>query len=165
MTSSIPFTHPLNTHMTIQTPSSLVDSSLYSYEVSLVSASFKCCLFFTGWLFMSLVIFLLLIHIFIYDIKIYGSDFNSIYHSDLLIHQFYPVAHPFTIMDLYNHGDTIPLVFAAPYDNNYDISESLKPHFRIRKVLHQFERKIYDIVHHFATIQGTDCIESFTFWE
>ena len=96
------------------------------------------------------------------DINIYGSNFKSIYHSNLLIHQFYPVAHPFPTMALYTHGDTINLVFAAPYDNIPDISEYFKPHFRIGKVLHQFERKIHVLVHHFAAIQGTDYIEFFT---
>ena len=99
------------------------------------------------------------------DLNIYGSDFKSIYHSDLLIHQFYPVAHPFTTMALYTHVETIPLVFVSPYDNNYDISESIKPHFRIGKVLYQFGRKICGLVHHFVAIQGTDCIEYFTLWE
>ena len=30
---------------------------------------------------------------------------------------------------------------------------------------HQFERNIHGLAHHFAFIQGTDCIESFTLWE
>ena len=68
-------------------------------------------------------------------------------------------------MDAYTRGDTIPLVFATPYDINSNISESIKPHFRIGKALHQFGRKIYGLGNHFAAIQGTDYIESFTLWE
>ena len=162
MTSSIPFTHPLNTPKTIQTPSSLVDSSLDSYAVSLFSVGFKVCLFFIGWLAMSLVIFGLLLHMFGSDLNIYGLDFKSIYHSYLLIYQFYPAAHHFPIMALYTHGDTIPLVFTTPCDNTSDILDYFKHHFRMGTVLHQFERKIHGIVHQFAGVQGTNCIESFT---
>ena len=87
------------------------------------------CLFSTSWLSMSLLIFGILLHMFGYNINIYGLHFKSIYPLDLLIHQFYPVAHPFPTMAMYTHGETIPLVFAAPHENNYDVSKSLKPHF------------------------------------
>ena len=50
---SIPSTIPLNNPNTIQTPNSLVDSSLVSYAVLLISNGFKSCLFFTGWLSMT----------------------------------------------------------------------------------------------------------------
>ena len=78
ITSSIPSTIPLNTPNTIQTSSSLVDSSLESYAMSLVYVGFKSCLFFTGWLSMTLVIFGILLHMFGYVLNIYGSDFKSI---------------------------------------------------------------------------------------
>ena len=133
-TSSIPFTHPLNTPKTIQTPSSLVDSLLDSYVVLIIFVCFKSCLFFTSCFYMKLVIFVIILHMFGSDINIYFLYFKSIYHSYLLIHQFYPVARHFFIMALYNHGDIIPLVFATPYDNNSDISESFNPNFRNRKV-------------------------------
>jgi len=68
-------------------------------------------------------------------------------------------------MALYTHGDTIPLVFYSPYDNNFDISDSFHPHFKIGKVLQQFEKKMHGSFHHFAAIKATDCIEIFTFWE
>ena len=139
---SIPSTIPLNTPKTIQTPSSQVDSSLVSYALLLILNGFKSCLFLIGWLYMILVIIVIILHMFGSDINIYDSDFKSIYHSDLLIHQFYPVAQHFPTIALYTHGDTIPMVFSTPYDNNYDISKFLLPHFRIGKVLHQFERKI-----------------------
>ena len=48
MTSSIPFTHPLNTPKTIQTPSLVFDSLLDSYAVLLISVGFRSCLFFHG---------------------------------------------------------------------------------------------------------------------
>ena len=133
--------------------------------MSLVFVGFKSCLFFTGWLSMSLVIFFLLLHILGSHIKIYGSYFKSIYHSNLLIHRFYLVAHPFPTRALYTHGDTIPLVFSDPYDNISYISDYFQPHFKIWKVLHQVERKFHGLVHHFAAIQGTSCIEFLTLWE
>ena len=165
MESSIPFTHPLNAPNTIQTPSSLVDSLLDSYAVLLISASFKSCLFFTGWLFMALVIFGIFLHMFGFDLNIYGSYFKSIYHLDLHIHQFSAVTHLFPTMALCSHGDTIPLVLLTPYDNNSDHSESFQPRFIIGKVLQQFEKKIHCSFHHFVAIQGTDCNEFFTLWE
>ena len=158
ITSSIPFTHPLNTPNTIQTPSSLVDSLLDSYVMSLISVGFKSCLFFTSQLSMKLVIFGLMLHMFGSYIRIYGSYFKSIYHSYLPIHQSYPVAQPFSTIALYTHRDNTPLAFSPPYDNTFDISESLHHHFRTGKVLQQFERKIRGPFHHFATTQGIDCI-------
>ena len=138
MTSFIPVTHPLNTPKTIQTLSSLFDSLLDSYAMLLIFVGFKSCLFFTGWLSMKLVIFLIMLHMFGSDLSIYGSNIKSIksiYHSDLQIHQFSSVAHHFPTMALYSHGDTIPLVFSATYDNIYNILYSFKSHFRIWKVL------------------------------
>ena len=42
---SIPYTIPMNTLKTIQTPSSLVDSSLVSYAVLLISNGFNLVYF------------------------------------------------------------------------------------------------------------------------
>ena len=121
MTSYIPYTIPINTPKTIQNPISLLDSSLVSYAVLLISNGFKICLFFNGWLSMTLVIIGLILHMFGYFLNTYGSYLKSIHHSNSYTHQFSPIAHPFPIMALYPHGDTTPLVFAAPYDNIYDI--------------------------------------------
>ena len=73
MTSSIPSTTPLNTPKTIQTPSSLADSSLVSYAVLLISNGFKSCLFSTGWLYMTLVIIGIILHMFGSFLNTYGS--------------------------------------------------------------------------------------------
>ena len=121
MTPSIPSTIPLNNTKTIQNPCLLVDSSLVSYVVLLILHGLKSCLSFTGWLFMKLVIFGFMLHMFESDLNIYGLDLNSIYPLDLHIHQFSPVAHHFPTLAPYPHGDTKPLVFVAPYDNIYDI--------------------------------------------
>ena len=49
------------------------------------------------------------------------------------------------------------------------ILESFHPHIRSGKVLHQTGRKICDPHHHFAAIQGTDCVTVclvfYTLWE
>ena len=153
MTLSIPFTNPMNTPKTIQTPSSLVDSSLVSYAVLLISNGFKSCLFFTSWLSMTLFIIGIILHMFGFFLNTYGSDLNSILHLDFYTHQFSLVAHPFPNMSLYPHGDTIPLVLSTPYDNSYDVSGSFHPHLIIGKVIQQFQNKIHGPFHHFAVIQ------------
>ena len=104
MTPSIPSTIPFNTPKTIQTPSSLVDSSLVSYAVLLISNGSKSCLFFNGWI----------------CPNAYGSDPKSIHHSYFYTHQCFPIAHPFPSLAPYPHGDTKYLVFTIPYDNIYD---------------------------------------------
>ena len=53
-------------------------------------------------------------------------------------------------------------VFPAPYDN---ISYYFQPHFIFKKVLQQFGRNKCDPQHHFADIQGTDCVDFSTLWE
>ena len=77
---SIPSTIPLNNPKTIQTPSPLVDSSLVSYAVLLISNGFKSFLFFTGWLYMILVIIGLILHMFGSVLNTYGSDLMFIDH-------------------------------------------------------------------------------------
>ena len=122
MTSSIPSTIPLNTPMTIQTPSSLVDSSLVSYVVLLISNGFKFCLFLNGWLYIILIIIGIILHMFGYFLNTYGSYLKSIHHSYFFTHQFSPVAHTFPSLALYPHEDTECFAFVAPYDNISDIS-------------------------------------------
>ena len=61
---SILSTIPLNTPKTIQIPSSLVDSSLVSYAVLLILHGLKSCVSFNGWLYMILVIFGMILHMF-----------------------------------------------------------------------------------------------------
>ena len=51
-------------------------------------------------------------------------------------------------------GATIPWFLAAPYDLIYDILENNKLYYIIRKVLHQFGKKVHDRVHHYvATLE------------
>jgi len=88
MTSSIPSTTPLNTPKTIQTPSSLVDSSLVSYAVLLISNGFKSCLFSTGWLYMTLVIIGIILHMFVSILNSYGSNLKSTHHSYFILINF-----------------------------------------------------------------------------
>ena len=86
VTSPIPFIHPLNTPKTIQTPSSLFDSLLVYYAMLLISNGFKPCLFFTRWLSMKLFMLGIMLHIFVYILKNYGSDIKSIHYSYFYIH-------------------------------------------------------------------------------
>ena len=88
MTSYILSTIPLNTPKTIQTPSSLVDSSLVSYAVFFILYGFKSCLFFTCWLYMIIVIIGIILHMFGYVLNTYGSDLKSINHSNFYTYQF-----------------------------------------------------------------------------
>ena len=136
MKSSIPSTIPMNIPKTIQTPSSLVDSSLVSYALLLISDGFKSCIYFTGWLYMTLVIIGLILHMFSSVTKAYGSDLNYVHHSYFYTHQFSPVAHTFPSLSLYPHGDTEPFVFVVTYDYIYDISKYFHPHIISGKVLH-----------------------------
>ena len=146
ITSSIPYTIPINTPNTIQTPSSLVDSSLVSYAMLLISNGFKSCMVFTGWVYMklfiiglilhglksfiyfidwlsmTLVIFWLILHMFWFFLNIYGSYLNSIHHSYFYTHQFSPVAHTFPSLALYPHGAIESFVFSIQYANISDIS-------------------------------------------
>ena len=66
----------------------------------------------------------------------YGSYINSIHYSYFYTHLFSLVAHTFPSLAPYPHGDTEAFVFVVPYDNIYDILESIQPHIRSRKVLH-----------------------------
>ena len=51
----------------------------------------------------------------------YGSYLKSIHHSDFYTHQFSPVAHTFSSLTPYPHGDTEAFVFVVPCDNIPDI--------------------------------------------
>ena len=85
----------------------------------------------------------------------FGSQVHSSFrflHSSV-----FPNCSYFFTLAPYPHGDTIALVFYIPYDNIYDISESIQPHIGSGKVLHQIGRKICDPHHNFSTIQGIDC--------
>ena len=121
MSPSIPSTIPMNTSKTMQTPSSLVYSSLVSYAMLLISNGFKSCIFFTSWLYMNLVVIGIILHMFGYVLITYGSDLKSIHHSYFYTHQFFPVAHTFSSLAPYPHANTNPLVFSIPYDNISDL--------------------------------------------
>ena len=82
-------TIPLNTPKTIQIPSSLVDSSLVSYiVVLLILHGLKSCLFSTGWLYMTLVIIGMILHMFVSILNSYGSDLKSTHHSYFILINF-----------------------------------------------------------------------------
>ena len=78
----IPYNTALNTANTIQTPSSLVDSSSVSYVVLLISNGLISCHFFTSWLSMTLVIIGLILNMFGSILNSYGSDIMPFHHSD-----------------------------------------------------------------------------------
>ena len=102
----IPSTIPMNNPKTIQIPSSLVDSSLVSYEVVLIVHGLKSCLSLSGCLSITLVIFGLILNIFLSVLNTYGSDIMPIQHSDFYTYQFSPVAHSFPSLALYPHVGT-----------------------------------------------------------
>ena len=122
MTSTIPYTIPLNNPKTIQNPSLVVDSSLVSYAVIFILHGLKSFLSFSGWLSMSLVIFQLILNMFGSVLNTYGSDLMPIHHSEIYTYQFSPIAHSFPSLALYLHGVTKAFVFVVPYDNISNIS-------------------------------------------
>ena len=103
----------MNNPNTIQIPSSLVDSSLVSYAVLLILHGLKSFLYFSGCLFMNLVIFLLILNMFGSVLNTYDSFLMSIHHSYFYTYQFFPVAHSFPSLALYAHGVTKPLYFLS----------------------------------------------------
>ena len=157
MTHIIPPTIPMNNPKTIQIPSSLVDSSLVSYAVIFILHGLKSFLSFSGWLSMKLVIFGLILNMFGFVLKTYGSDLMSIHHSDFYTYQFSPVAHNFPSLALYPHGAIEAFVLAIPYANFSDISEFYKPHIRSIHVLQHIGILTCDPHHNFAAIQGIGC--------
>ena len=112
---SISSTIPRNNTKTIQSPTSLVDSSLVSYAVILILHGLKSFLYFSGWLFMTLVIFVLILNIFGSVINTNVSDLMAIDHTDLYTYQFSPVAHNFPSLAVYPHGATEAFVLVVPY--------------------------------------------------
>ena len=112
---SIQSTIPMNTPKTIQIPSSLVDSSLVSYAVILILHGLKSFLYLRGWLFMTLVIFGLILNMFGSVLNTYGSDLMPIHHSNFYTYQFSRVAHSFPNLSLYPHGVTESFVFVVQY--------------------------------------------------
>ena len=85
---SIPSTIPMNNPKTIQIPSSLVYSSLVSYAMLLILHGLRSCLYFSGWLSMTLVIFGLILKMFLFFINTYGSYLKSIHQSYFYTNQF-----------------------------------------------------------------------------
>ena len=77
----IPSTIPPNNPKTIQIPSSLVDSSLVSYAVIFILHGLNYFLYFSGWLSMTLVIFVMILNMFVYFLNTYGSYLMSIHQS------------------------------------------------------------------------------------
>ena len=143
MTPSIPYTIPMITPQTIQTSSSLVDSLLVSYIVLLIFNGFKSCLFFSGWLYMTLVIIGLILHLFGPILNTYGSDLKSIHHSDSYAHQFSPVAHTFPSLAPYPHGVTEAFVYVLINYGSY-----------LKSIHHSqfFTRQFSPVVHIFPSL-------------
>ena len=123
MKLSMPLSQPFDAHNTIQTLSSLVDSTLDSYTVSLIFVGFKSCMYFIGCLAMSLVIFWMFSYTFGYDITIIGSNLRYLYSPFSLNCQCVPVVHFVPTVTLPYFGATIPWLFSAPYDSYSGISE------------------------------------------
>ena len=140
MKSSIPSTIPMNTPKTIQIPSSLVDSSLVSYAVLLILHGLKSCIYFIGWLSMTLVIFGLILHMFGSVLNTYGLDLNSIHHSYFYTHQFSPVTKKFPSLALYPHGVIEAFVFVVPYANVSNILYFYQPHIKSINFIHHIGR-------------------------
>ena len=88
----------------------------------LVLHGLNSCIFFNGWLSMTLLIFGMILHMFGYFLNTYGSDLKSIHHSYFYTYQFSLVAHSFPSLALYPHGVIEAFVFSVPYANFYDIS-------------------------------------------
>ena len=124
----------------------------------LILHGLKSCLYFTGWLSMTLVIFGLILHMFGYILNNYVSYIKSIHFSYFYTHQFSPAAHTLPSLALYPHGVIITFVFSVPYDNISDISNFYQPHIRYGKVLHQIGRMTCDSHHNFVSIQGRECV-------
>ena len=141
MKLSTPLSQPLDAHNTIQTLSSLVDSTLDSYAVSLVFVGFIYCIYFIGWMAMSLVIFWIFSQTFGSDITIIGSNLRYLYSPFSFNCQCVPVVHFVPTVTLPYFGATIPWLFSAPYDSYSGISQPHELFFKLRKVLHQFGKK------------------------
>ena len=71
------------------------------------------------------------------------------------------VAHSSLPMDLFAHGDTIPMIFYVVYDMYSDISYPHELCYRVMKVLHQIGRKIHGFIHDMAATHNADFVESF----
>ena len=151
MTSSIPSTTPLNTPKTIQTPSSLVDSSLVSYAMLLIFNGFNLAHFHWFFIYDLSHHWNYITHVCIYSKQLW---FRSQVHPSFIFytHQFSPVANTFLTLAPYPHGDNIDLVFVVPYANISDISQSFQHRIIFGKALHQIGRKICDSHHDFAVI-------------
>ena len=132
---SIPSTIPMNNPKTIQIPRSPIDSSLVSYAVIFILHGLKSFLSFIGWLYISLVIFGLILKMFGSVLNTYCSYLNPIHHSYFYTYQFSPVVHNFPSLALYPHGATESFVFSVPYANVSDISEFYQPHIRSIQLL------------------------------
>ena len=95
----------------------------------------KSCLYFSGWLSITLVIFGLILHMFGSVLNTYGSYLKSINHSYFYTHRFSPVANTFPSLALYPHGIIEAFVFIVSYANVYDISKSCHPNIIYGKFL------------------------------
>ena len=115
-----------------------------------------------GWFSISLDICDLFLHAFGSYITFIRSYFRSLYSPNLPNCQCRLVAPSFPTVTQPDFGDTIPWLFDSPYELISDILEPRKLYYMIRKVSHQFGKKVHDRVHHYAAtleIEPVDFID------
>ena len=141
-----PLSHPFDTQKTLQLPNSLVGklvNSTVSYTVSLVKVVSMSLISIIGWFSLSLAISGMMLKIFGSDITFISSNFRSLYSPYFPNCQCRLVAPSFPTVTQPDFGATLPWFFAAPYHLISDISEPNNLYYRIRKVSHQFGKKVH----------------------
>ena len=134
--------------------------------MSLVYVVGMSCMYFIGWIGISLALMGLLFHISGLSFTIHGSNLKSPDLPSSLNCNCDLVAHSSLHMDPLAHGDTIPLIFSAMYDIYYDISEPHELFYIVINMLHQIGRKIHGFIHVMATRHNVDFVESLdVIWE
>lgn len=106
-----------------------------------------------------MALFGLIFHIFGLDLTFFASKFKVTQSKDLggsLNNQYNSAAQSFLSVFLLAHGDTSPLIFAAPYDSYFAVSEPHKLHCEVRKVINQFKKKMHGYIIHYAPAHVTD---------
>ena len=129
-----PMSHPFDTQKTLQLPNSSVsklDKFMVSYTVSLVKVVIMSLFPVIGWFYLSFSICGIILRTFGSDITFISSNFRSLYSPYFPNCQCRLVAPSFPIVTQPDFGDTIPWLFVAPYDLNYNIPKPHKLHYRL----------------------------------